>query len=103
MGWRFRKSFKVAPWTRLNISKGGLSWSVGGRNVRLNFSKRGITRSISLPGTGLSHSQQISANRETVEQQPELIGSEQPLAVSNQQRSRRSLAGVRFLRWLARK
>lgn len=41
MGFRFRKSFKVAPGIRLNVSKSGLSTSVGPRGAKVNFSSRG--------------------------------------------------------------
>jgi uncharacterized protein YgiM (DUF1202 family) len=56
MGWRYRKSFKIAPGLRLNMGKGGFtSISVGGRGATLNLGKRGVTSTVSLPGTGLSY------------------------------------------------
>ena len=56
MGWRYRKSFKMAPGLRLNMGKGGFtSISVGGRGATLNLGKRGVTSTVSLPGTGLSY------------------------------------------------
>jgi hypothetical protein len=65
MGWRFRRSLKIAPGIRWNISKGGTSWSFGPRGFKLNVGKRGIRRTISVPGTGLSHSQMISGPPES--------------------------------------
>src|SRR5687767_11835740 len=62
MGWRFRKSFKIAPGVRWNIGTRGSSWSVGPRGFKLNVSKRGIRRTVSIPGTGLSHSEVVSAS-----------------------------------------
>ncbi|HHX6759521.1 TPA: DUF4236 domain-containing protein [Pseudomonas aeruginosa] len=41
MAIRFRKSIKVAPGLRLNISKSGVSTSVGGKGLTANVSKRG--------------------------------------------------------------
>ena len=53
MGFVFRKSFKVAPGVRLNVSKKGMGVSVGGRNtprVSVNSSGR-VTKSVRLaPG-----------------------------------------------------
>lgn len=59
MGWRFRRSIKVAPGVRWNVGTRGASWSVGPRGFKLNFSKRGVRRTVSLPGTGLSHSTMV--------------------------------------------
>lgn len=56
MALRFRKSFKVAPGVRLNVSGSGSSVSLGGRGFTTNVSKRGTRSTVSLPGTGLSYS-----------------------------------------------
>lgn len=56
MGFRFRKSFKILPGVRLNVSKSGTSVTVGGRGVSTNLSKNGRRTTIGLPGSGLSHS-----------------------------------------------
>lgn len=55
---RFRKSIKVMPGVRLNISGSGLSTSIGGRGATVNVSKRGMRSTLSVPGTGLSWSSQ---------------------------------------------
>lgn len=51
---RFRKSLKIAPGIRVNLSGSGASLSVGGRGATANFSKRGTRTTLSIPGTGLS-------------------------------------------------
>ncbi|MFK4075215.1 DUF4236 domain-containing protein [Ectopseudomonas khazarica] len=56
MALRIRKSFKVAPGIRLNVSKSGLSTSVGGKGLTANLSKRGTKVTASIPGTGVSTS-----------------------------------------------
>lgn len=56
MAFRIRKSFKIAPGIRLNVSKSGLSTSIGGKGATVNLSKRGTKVTSSLPGTGLSSS-----------------------------------------------
>ena len=61
---RFRRSVKIAPGVRLNMSKSGPSLSVGGRGATANFSKRGTRTTVGIPGTGLSYtSSSHSANR----------------------------------------
>lgn len=61
MGFRFRKSFRIAPGIRINISKKGLSSvSLGGRGATVNVgSDRGARLTVGIPGTGVSYSEQI--------------------------------------------
>ncbi|WP_411868827.1 DUF4236 domain-containing protein [Vulcanococcus limneticus] len=56
MGFRFRKTIRIAPGVRLNLSKSGISTSIGGGGLTVNSRGR-VTAS--LPGTGLSVSQTI--------------------------------------------
>lgn len=60
MGFRFRKSFKIAPGVRWNVRLRGSSLSIGGRGATLNVSKRGTPATYSIPGTGISYSKKIS-------------------------------------------
>lgn len=57
MGFRFRKSFKIAPGVRVNVGKKsvGISAGVKGARVSVNSSGRKTT-TVGLPGTGLSYS-----------------------------------------------
>lgn len=56
MGFRFRKSFKVAPGVKLNIGKKSAGVSVGGKGFRTSLSSSGRkTTSVGVPGTGLSY------------------------------------------------
>jgi hypothetical protein len=56
MGWRFRRSLRILPGVRLNISKRGLSSvSVGRRGLTLNVGRKGTKGTIGLPGTGISY------------------------------------------------
>ena len=51
---RFRRSFKIFPGVKVNVSKGGVSVSVGKPGAMLNFSKHGVRQTIGLPGSGVS-------------------------------------------------
>ena len=64
MGWRFRRSFKVIPGVRLNLSKSGLSASFGGAPVTLNIGTRGVYGTASLPGTGISFRQRLAGSED---------------------------------------
>ena len=52
MGFRFRRRIKIAPGIRLNLSKSGISTSIGDNG--LTWNSRG-TVTTGLPGTGLSY------------------------------------------------
>lgn len=61
MAVRFRKSFKLAPGVRMNLSGGGLSWSLGPRGASVNIGKRGTYLNTGIPGTGFSMRQSLAA------------------------------------------
>ena len=60
---RFRRSFTIFPGVKVNVSKGGISLSVGRRGATLNFSKRGVRQTVGIPGSGLSESSYIIKNK----------------------------------------
>lgn len=54
MGFRFRKSIKIAPGVRLNLGKKSASISFGTRGLRHSISTSGRrTTSVGIPGTGI--------------------------------------------------
>jgi len=65
MGFRFRKSVKVAPGVRVNVSKSGVSTSIGPRGAKINVSNRGVRVTTSIPGTGISYSRTLSSGGRT--------------------------------------
>ena len=59
MGLRFRKSINIGP-LRINFSKSGIGFSLGGKGFRVSRSAKGKnTATVSLPGTGLSYVQDL--------------------------------------------
>jgi hypothetical protein len=54
-GLRFRKSVGVLPGVKVNLSKTGVSTSVGGHGATMNIGTRGRTVTLGIPGTGLSY------------------------------------------------
>ena len=62
MGFRFRKSVKILPGVRVNISKKGVSSvSVGKRGASINVGKNGTHANVGLNGTGLSYRTKLSS------------------------------------------
>lgn len=69
MGFRFRKSVKIAPGVRMNLGKKSASVSVGGKGFRKTYSTSGRkTTSASIPGTGLSYSKSTSTSKSSSHQ-----------------------------------
>lgn len=55
MGFRFRKSVKLLPGVRLNLSKSGFSTTIGRPGASVNIRGRRVRGTVGLPGTGLSY------------------------------------------------
>lgn len=65
MGWRFRKSRNIGPF-RINFSKSGVGYSVGGKFFRWTKKANGGTRTTtSIPGTGISYVRDYPAGKES--------------------------------------
>lgn len=63
MGFNFRKSLKIAPGVKINITKKGVSsLSVGKNGARVNVGKKGIKTTVGIPGSGISYSKHSSYN-----------------------------------------
>lgn len=63
MGFKFRKSIKMGP-VRVNLSKSGVGYSVGGKGFRVTKKAGGGTRTtVGIPGTGISYSTSSSKKK----------------------------------------
>jgi TM2 domain-containing membrane protein YozV len=57
MGFRFRKSIKIAPGIKFNINKKSVGMTIGTRGAHYTVNSKGTrTTSVGIPGTGLSYS-----------------------------------------------
>jgi hypothetical protein len=75
MGFRFRRSIKLLPGIRLNVSKSGVSTSIGGRGAHINIGPRGTRGTVGIPGTGISYSERLDSPTRARDDAPD---SEQP-------------------------
>lgn len=62
MAWSYRKRIKIIPGVHLNISKSGISTSIGVKGANVTFSNKGTYLNTSIPGLGISNRQKISGN-----------------------------------------
>lgn len=60
MGFKFRKRIKVAPGVTINISKSGVSSSIGKPGATVNIGKNGVKGTVGIPGTGASYTKDLS-------------------------------------------
>ena len=63
MGWQFRKSINLGKGFKLNISKSGVGLSGGVKGARVSVGPRGVRRTFSIPGTGISNTKTYSTKK----------------------------------------
>jgi hypothetical protein len=55
MGFRFRRTLKILPGVRINLSRSGVSSTVGVRGASVTVGKRGTYANVGVPGSGVSY------------------------------------------------
>lgn len=66
MGFRVKKSFKIAKGVKLNVGKKSAGISVGGKHGGISMnSKYGTHARASIPGTGISYTTKLSGSQST--------------------------------------
>lgn len=59
MGLRLQKRIRLFKGVTLNLSKTGVSFSLGGRGARVNIRGDKVTGTVGIPGTGLSYRERL--------------------------------------------
>ncbi|APR37239.1 DUF4236 domain-containing protein [Paraburkholderia sp. SOS3] len=94
MGWGFRKSIKIAPGLRVNLSKSGISTSIGGKGLTYNTRGR-VTASI--PGTGIRFTHSMKARRTANPVRSVVAGSSRIDSTTTDRLSKREQAARDFV------
>ena len=68
MSFRFRRRIKLLPGVHLNISRSGISTSLGVRGASMTFGKRGTFVNAGIPGTGISYREKLQQPAAALEQ-----------------------------------
>ena len=64
MGFRVRKSFKVAPGVRVNVGKKSAGISVGTKGARVSVNSRtGARATVGIPGSGISYTTSLNSSK----------------------------------------
>ncbi|HEY3876093.1 MAG TPA: DUF4236 domain-containing protein [Candidatus Kapabacteria bacterium] len=61
MSLRFRRRIKIIPGVHLNVSRSGISTSIGVRGASMTFGKRGTYTNVGVPGTGISWRNRVAS------------------------------------------
>ena len=64
MSWTFRRRIKIADGVQLNLSRGGLSLTLGPRGARVTLSPKAMYLHLGLPGTGIYSRRGVNFNAE---------------------------------------
>lgn len=63
MSWSYRKRIKIIPGVRLNISRKGISTTIGVKGASVNFSADGTYLNTGIPALGIYNRQKISPGK----------------------------------------
>lgn len=85
---RFRKSFHIFPGVKVNMSKGGASFTVGTKGYHLNFSKRGVRQTVGLPGSGISETSYLVKNEPETKKTTHKTGEDADDKIVDEERER---------------
>lgn len=62
-GLRFQKRITLLPGVRINLSKSGVSTSLGPHGADVNIGRDGVTTNAGIPGTGLSYRRKVGGGK----------------------------------------
>ena len=102
MGFKFRKSIKIAPGVKVNLNKKSASVSIGTKGMRKTYSTTGRkTTTVGLPGTGLSYSTS-SGSKKSTSAKPKRSESKMPDAEFNSapQKKKFSRLKIAIILWV---
>lgn len=60
MAWSYRKRIKIIPGVNLNLSKKGISTTIGVRGASINLGNNGVYANLGIPDTGIYSRRKIS-------------------------------------------
>lgn len=112
MAWSFRRRIKIIPGVHLNLSRSGISTSIGFRGANVTLGKTGTYLNAGIPGTGIYQRQKLSGNNginpqnqfELVQQSEQHIYAEKEIISADvQEITSQDMQGVKDSIFLAHK
>lgn len=83
MAWNYRRRIKVIPGVYLNLSKSGVSTSIGVKGASLTLGRKGNYLNTSIPGLGIYNRQKLSSG--TKPSNPEQQNTQEPEPLNTSQ------------------
>jgi len=99
MAMKFRKRIKIAPGVNINLSKSGISTTVGPRGASANVGKKGAYLNTGIPGTGIYDRTKLAGGKADKKAPPQ-VEARQPKKGENFFMFIGVLAIVGFVFWL---
>jgi hypothetical protein len=65
VGWKYRKRIRIVPGFYLNLSKTGMSATVGMKGFSVNYGKNGTYLNTGIPGTGIYDRARLDKNNQS--------------------------------------
>src|SRR5262245_7092730 len=98
MPWRLWRRIKIGPGVTVNLSKSGLSTSLGPRGAKVTLGRGRVRRTLGIPGTGLFCTTTSNQIKSAPGGQPDSLLPEAPIAHASQRAGRSRLGS---LGWVA--
>ncbi len=99
MGFRVRKSFKIAPGIKMNIGKKSSGLSIGGKGARVTVNTSGrVTTTMGIPGSGISYTDSHATGKSS-SKEPQCSSSfveHEPISLRFDMQTLRSLSSTAF-------
>lgn len=96
MGWRWRRSVRLVPGLRINLSSRGVGYSVGPRGLRVGRGADGrYRRTLAVPGTGLTTTSIIGSRRRASMSEQQDIRTAPPAWADSPQEAFAPVSGTR--------
>jgi len=66
MSFKFKRKVKILPGIYLNLSKSGVSTTIGPRGASINIGKQGVFLNTGIPGTGIYNRQKLFGDKNNI-------------------------------------
>lgn len=97
MAIRFKKSVKIMPGVKLNVSKSGIGVSAGVKGARISVNSKGrVTRTTGIPGTGISSVTTTNLNSKKVRPHSAKPSPNQNISSNTQNKPKQNIAKKAF-------
>jgi len=81
MSWKYRKKINILPGFRLNLSKTGMSATIGMKGFNINTGRNGTYLNTGIPGTGIYDRIRLDGKSGNTSQEPPFSDNDTPVKI----------------------